>query len=79
MALIEANMQWICFIIGGPVSSILIMTLLYQTVGKTALYGLALCSILIIFQMPINKIVLHLRLRIAESTDKRISLIKNLI
>ena len=79
MALIETSMYWLAWLMAGPVSIILVMALLYQIVGIAALYGLVVCLLLFALQFPINALALRLRLRIAEATDKRINIIKNLI
>ena len=79
MSLIESNMVWLPRFLMAPACILLILALLYETVGIAALYGLLVCVILFLIQFPINFLVLRLRLRIAETTDTRINIIQNII
>ena len=57
----------------------LILGLLYLTVGTTAFIAFGAAFVLFLFQFPINALLLKLRLRIAAASDTRLSLLQTLI
>ena len=79
MALFESNIGYLPLIVRGPINLIVIIGLLYYTIGVQFLYVLAISTSLAILQFPINNLILKMRLRIAEASDKRLSLVQTLV
>ena len=79
MALIESNIGQLPPVLGGPASALLVLCLLFHTVGVAAFYSLAVASFLLLLQFPVSAFILQLRLRISAASDTRLSLIQTLI
>ena len=79
MALIETYVGELSTILVGPICILLVLCLLYQTVRATAFYGLAIALLFLAFQLPVSALVLRLRMRIAQASDSRLSLVQTII
>ena len=79
MTIIVTNMLTLPFIFSGPIVAIIVIYLLYQSIGITALYCLLLTFALFCLQLPLSAFVLRLRLRISSTSDARLGLLQTLI
>ena len=79
MALIESSIGHLPHVLAGPLCFLFIAGILGRLLGLSALYALLLAIALVLIQLPLNALILNLRLRIASASDTRISLLQTLV
>ena len=80
MALIESYVMHLPQLVTGPSCTLLAFFLLYLTVGSgPTFFVLLLALILFCIQFPVNALILRLRLRISQASDRRLGLLHTLV
>ncbi|XP_063913947.1 probable multidrug resistance-associated protein lethal(2)03659 isoform X1 [Zophobas morio] len=79
MQQINLSLRAVCTICVSPFQTVIVLYLLYDYCGPTALVGVVLLVVLTPFQMYISKIIAGLRSKVAVRTDDRMSHMNEII